>query len=154
MSHPPNFFRSTSRDKLIILYVGELSDLVLKSQNWFTQYFFSDSITLSTFILQMLQAPNSPNLVTQIAKRTVIKNANYWFRRKSYATVLNHCWLQADLTAGSVQTDTVLHTAEKFLTQHIWLITNVYRLYIRVVLNFSSADSRPLIKCTTVCFTT
>lgn len=152
MSHPPNFFRSTPRNKLIILYVIEFSDLVLKSQNCFTQYFIWDNLALSKFILQMLQTPNSPNLLPQIAKGTVIKNANYWFQRKSYATVLNHCWLQADLTAESVQTDTVLHTAQKFLTQNIWLITNVYRRYIRVMLNFSSDDSRPLIKCT-VCFT-
>ena len=33
--------------------------------------------------------------------------------------------VQADLTAESVQTDKVLHTTQKFLTQNIWLITNV-----------------------------
>ena len=33
----------------------------------------------------MLQTPNSPNLVPQIAKRTVIKNA-IKFQKKSYAT--------------------------------------------------------------------
>ena len=154
MSHKPNFFRSTPRDKLTILYVGELSDLVLKSQNWFTQYFIWDNIALSKFILQMLQTPNSPNLVPQIAKGTVIKNANYWFQKKSYAT---RYWITADCkliwppsryrrTQSSIR-------HKSFLTQNVWLITNVYRRYIRVMLNFSSDDSRPLIKCT-VCFTT